>query len=136
MPGWRQLLAQALQHHAHLPQARWVQLATIRLDGRPANRTLAFRDWLEPEDRLLFTTDLRSPKVSQLGASPWAEVCWYFAETREQFRILGRVAVGTDATGGELAAARSRCWEEASADTRQSFTWPLPRATRAAPSRL
>lgn len=134
MPGWRLLLDQAMQHHAHLPQARYVQLATIRPDGRPANRTLVFRDWLESEDRLLFTTDLRTAKVSQLGASSWAEVCWYFAETHEQFRILGRVALGADATRGELAAARARCWQEASDATRQSFTWPPPRKARAAPA--
>jgi len=134
IPGWRRLLDQAMQHHAHLPEARYVQLATIRPDGRPANRTLVFRDWLESEDRLLFTADLRSAKVSQLGASPWAEVCWYFTETREQFRILGQVSVGTDATRGELAAARARSWQEASDATRQSFTWPPSGQVRAAPA--
>jgi pyridoxamine 5'-phosphate oxidase len=134
VPGWRQLLEQAMQQHAHLPHARFVQLATLRTDGRPANRTLVFRDWLEGEDRLLFTTDLRSAKVSQLEASPWAELCWYFGETREQFRILSQVSIGTHVTGGELAAARARCWHEASDATRQSFTWPPPGEVRAAPS--
>lgn len=96
-PGWRRLLDRAMQDHAHLPETRFVQLATIRADGRPANRTLVFRDWLPTEDHMLFITDLRSAKVSQIGSRPWAEVCWYFVETREQFRILGQVSVGTDA---------------------------------------
>ena len=103
--SWRHLLEQAIEQHAHLPQARFVQLATIRRDGRPANRTLAFRGWLEPEECLLFTTDLRSAKVRQLGAWTWAEACWYFTETREQFRLLGQISVETAATGGARAAA-------------------------------
>ncbi len=132
--GWRHLLDQAIEQHAHLPQARFVQLATIRRDGRPANRTLAFRGWLEAEERLLFTTDLRAAKVGQLGAWSWAEACWYFTETREQFRLLGQISVGTDAIGGDLAAARARCWQEATDATRQSFTWPQPGEARAAPA--
>jgi pyridoxamine 5'-phosphate oxidase len=133
LPGWRRLLDQAMQAHAHLPQGRFVQLATVRLDGRPANRTVVFRDWLDG-DRLLCTTDLRSEKVVQLRAQPWAEVCCYFTETRQQFRILGQVSVGTPATGGEETAVLARCWQDASADSRQSFTWPRPRAPRGAPS--
>lgn len=132
LPGWRRLIDQAMQEHAHLPHAHFVQLATIRLDGRPANRTLVFRDWLD-ENRLLFTADLRSEKVIQLDAKPWAEVCWYFTQTREQFRILGQVSVGGRATGGASAAALIRCWQDAREATRQSFTWPQPRTARAAP---
>src|SRR3712207_1197555 len=104
-PAWRRLLDRAVQHHTDLPHARFVQLATIRHDGRPANRTLVFRGWLEPDDRLLFTTDLRSAKVGQLRARPWGEVCWYFVETREQFRILGQIDLGTAMASDALAVA-------------------------------
>ena len=131
IPDWRRRLEHAMQHHAHLPQARFVQLATVRPDGRPANRTLTFRAWLAPDDRLVFTTDLRSAKVGQLQTQPWAELCWYFAETREQFRILGRVDVVAARAEGDLAAVRTRCWAEASDATRQTFTWPPPGALRA-----
>jgi len=65
-----------------------VQLATIRADNRPANRTV-FRGFLEDTDQLKFVIDARSQKVDQIFHQPWAEACWYFPETHEQFRITG-----------------------------------------------
>ena len=129
--GWRQLLERALERHAELPQARYTQLATIRPDGRPANRTLNFRDWL-PDDRLVFTTDARSAKAGHLAATPWGELCWYFVDTREQFRILGRLSVVADNADAELAAVRTRVWLALSDASRQTFTWPPPGQPREA----
>ena len=130
-PEWRQRLDELLQRHEHDPRSRWVQLATVRADGMPANRTVVLRSFLDPSDRVVFTTDLRGDKISQLGHSRWGEVCAYFGETREQFRILGRVAaVGADGNADE-SAARRRAWSSASPSSRQSFTWPAPGAPRA-----
>lgn len=124
--GWRPLLEEALRLHAHQPPSRYAQLASVRQDGRPANRTVNFRFFLDPGDRLVFTTDLRSAKITQLKAQPWAELCWYFEETREQFRLSGRVEIVGESQDPELDFARLRTWRERSEASRQSVTWPRP----------
>jgi pyridoxamine 5'-phosphate oxidase len=40
---WRSALARALHRNRALVYARYFQLATVRADGRPANRTVVFR---------------------------------------------------------------------------------------------
>ncbi|HXG65700.1 MAG TPA: pyridoxamine 5'-phosphate oxidase family protein [Blastocatellia bacterium] len=125
VPTWRQLLEDALSAHAHLPYSRYVQFATVRPDSRPANRTVVFRFFLS-RNRLLFTADTRSDKIAQLAANPWAEVCWYFVESRQQFRLSGKAQVVTETDDEELLAARERTWRERSEESRQSFTWPAP----------
>ena len=79
----------ALHRNRQSPQSRFVQLATIRENGRPAVRTLVFRGFLDDTHRLTFATDGRSEKVVEIEHSPWAEACWYFHLTREQFRFSG-----------------------------------------------
>jgi len=130
-PVWRTLLQAALDAHVDRPESRFAQLATVRGDGRPANRTVNFRFFLDAPDRLVFTTDTRSAKVAQIAANPWGELCWYFAGTREQFRISGRLEVIAEPVEAELVAARERAWRERSDASRQSFTWPEPGAPRA-----
>ncbi len=76
-----------------------VQMATVRANGRPANRTLVFRGFLHDSPRLTFVTDERSAKVGDLERLPWAEICWYFPVTHEQFRITGPTTLVRDATG-------------------------------------
>lgn len=122
-PRWRAALDAQLERHAHLPYSRFVQMATVREDGRPANRTLTFRFFLD-DGRLLFTADTRTEKMIQLAANPWAEACWYFTESRMQFRLLGTLQPTTGSTDEELVSARLRTWRERSGESRQSFTWP------------
>ena len=57
------------------PTHRYVQLATVRSDGRPACRTVVFRGFTAelpglPSCALQFTTDTRSEKCEQLAANP------------------------------------------------------------------
>lgn len=125
--SWRERLTAALEANVDQPQSRYVQLATVRPGGRPANRTLVFRGVQDPGDRLLFTTDLRSEKVEHLKSNPWVEVCWYFSVTREQFRVLGRIEV----IGDPADETRTRIWNGLSEPSRQSFTWPKPGSPRA-----
>ena len=66
---WQPSLALANYVNRRDPAARFVQLATVRPDGRPANRTLVFRGFLNETSRLTFVTDLRSPKVGDLANS-------------------------------------------------------------------
>jgi pyridoxamine 5'-phosphate oxidase len=130
---WRPSLDLALHRNRELPQVRFVQLATLREDLRPANRTVVFRGLLDPGDRLTFTTDGRSRKAAEVERYPWGEACWYFAKTREQFRIAGRLTlVRADHIDTALADARERAWRDLSDAARVSFTWPTPGAPRAA----
>lgn len=129
VPGWRNRLEAALAAHAHLPQACFVQVATVRLDGRPANRTLTFRFFLD-DDRLLFTADRRTEKMAQLAANPWTEACWYFPESRVQFRLLGKLRQ-ENADNDALRLAQARTWRERTGLSRQSFGWPASGAPRA-----
>src|SRR5689334_7958236 len=123
LPTWFNILNEQLDRHAHLPFSRFTQVATVREDGRPANRTLTFRFFLD-DGRLVFTADTRTEKIAQLAANPWAEACWYFTESRMQVRVLGTMQLVADTEDEELRQARMRTWKERSDDSRQSFTWP------------
>jgi pyridoxamine 5'-phosphate oxidase len=124
---WRSSLILSLYQNRHAPHSRFVQMATVRADGRPANRTLTFRGFLHDTPRLTFVSDTRCHTADELAKSPWAEICWYFPVTREQFRIGGPVnLVGDDAGDNELASARRETWCALSEATRHTFAWPEP----------
>ncbi|KAF6175059.1 hypothetical protein GIB67_026198, partial [Kingdonia uniflora] len=95
---WKQLLLQALETNSKLKHSSFFQLATIGSNGRPANRTVVFRGFEEGSNKIQINTDSRSCKVDDLKGCPFAEVicpeiCWYFTDSWEQFRINGRVDV-------------------------------------------
>ena len=78
-------------------------------------------------DRLKFVTDSRSQKPEQVEHQPWAEACWYFPETREQFRLHGYLTlVKANNPDAVLQQARQTAWQETSDATRLQFTWPDP----------
>lgn len=56
---WKQLLQQSLRKNEALRNAKYFQIATVRPDGRPANRTVVYRGFLWDTDRVTFVTDLR-----------------------------------------------------------------------------
>ncbi len=129
---WRSPLSRALDRNIRLAHARYLQLATVRADGRPANRTLVFRGFLEDTNQLKFAIDARSQKIDQIEQKPWAESCWYFPETREQFRITGSLTlVGSDHPDSALQQARVATWQELSNAARLQFAWPHPSKPRA-----
>ena len=124
---WRPSLDLALHRNRNHPGLRFVQLATVRTDHRPAIRTVVFRGFRDAPDRFLFTTDARSAKRHEIEANPHAAICWYFPETREQFRISGVIdLVGPSTPSPALREARSDVWSELSDAVRASFTWPTP----------
>lgn len=142
---WRSPLARALHRNRALAYARYLQLATVRADGRPANRTVVFRgfvDTLSEKNLLKFVSDRRSQKMLQLESQAWAEACWYFPKTREQFRLSGRMLVVGQAqtrpqqqpatqqpeTQHRLAAERQTTWQNLSDNARSQFYWPEPGA--------
>jgi PPOX class probable FMN-dependent enzyme len=124
---WMPSLILALYRNRQGPQSRFVQVATVRADGRPANRTMVFGGFLDETPQLTFQTDARSSKIAELDHHPWAEACWYFPITREQFRIGGCVkVVGKDTPDPALLDARRAAWRELADATRAGFDWPAP----------
>jgi pyridoxamine 5'-phosphate oxidase len=133
LPPWRSSVARALHRNRSLPYARYVQLATIDRTNRPRNRTVVFRGWREPESQLQFAIDLRSAKAQDLRTdlTNWAEVCWYFPKTREQFRINGELLLVTAESPLERdSKARQAAWQQLSDGGRISFAWAMPGADR------
>ncbi len=129
---WRSPLARALHLNRALVYARYAQLATIRQDGRPANRTVVFRGFWDETNQIKLIGDRRSDKIPQLAAQPWSELCWYFPKSREQFRLLGTLTVITaDTPDSSLATARQAQWQALSDNARMQFAWPHPQAPRA-----
>lgn len=130
---WRPILARALHRNRSLAYARYLQLATVRPDGRPANRTLVFRSFLEGSNQLQFVTDARSQKADQIDQNTAAEICWYFPNTREQFRIAGTLTlVRSTHANSDLLKARQSLWQELSDAARLQFAWPHSGQARAA----
>ena len=124
---WRSPLARALHRNRSLVYARYLQLATVRANNRPANRTVVFRGFLEGSNQLKFITDVRTEKADQIQQQPWAEICWYFPNTREQFRIAGCLTlVGCDNSDSTLDKARISTWQELSDAARLQFAWADP----------
>ncbi|MBD2486311.1 Npun_F5749 family FMN-dependent PPOX-type flavoprotein [Aulosira sp. FACHB-615] len=126
---WRSAIARALHRNRSLIYSRYLQLATIRADHRPANRTVVFRDFLNDTNQLKFITDTRSDKIDQIKSQPWAEACWYFPNTREQFRIAGGLTL-VDSNDAALQSARLATWQALSDAARLQFAWPHPSKPR------
>ncbi|CAM6012336.1 unnamed protein product [Sphagnum balticum] len=125
--SWREILQSALQSHKHLKHTQHLQLATVRADGRPANRTLVFRGFVDGTDKVQFTTDFRSQKVEDMKHCPFGEVCYYFSESWEQFRINGILELISSTESDSLKKAlREKAWFDSSLRSRASFGSPYP----------
>lgn len=128
---WRSPLSRALHRNRAAPEVKYFQLATVRQDGTPANRTVVFRGFSEA-GHLQVATDARSEKVQQIDHHHRGEACWYFPKTREQFRLTGTLTLITaDCDDPSMTAARQEVWENLSDKGRSQFTWPHPGHPRA-----
>jgi PPOX class probable FMN-dependent enzyme len=128
--NWRTLLTAAQTNN---PQAhnRFAHLATLQGGDtpRPAVRTVTVRFFLD-DGRLLLTTDTRADKVAELAENSACELCWYFTQTREQFRFHARghvISAPQARLEGKLDEAMQRTWNARSSAAQQSFTWPQPK---------
>ena len=128
---WRSPLSRAIHRNRALAFSRFLQLATVRTDGTPANRTVVFRGFLESTNQLMFVSDRRSEKTEQIQQNPNAEACWYFTKTREQFRLAGQLRLITVNTADDWTDTRKRLWQKISDSARLQFAWPQPKASRA-----
>ena len=128
---WRSPLSKALHKSRSQPFARYFQLATVRSDRTPANRTIVFRGFLQNTNSLMMISDRRSQKTDQIAQNPSAEACWYFTKTREQFRLSGLLTlVAADTDNADLIKARQQVWQNLSDNARLQFAWPHPKAPR------
>ena len=93
-------------------------LATVSPEAEPAARCVICRG-VTPDGRLTFGTDLRSDKIDHLRNQPAAEVLFWLAGQKLQWRIAGDVRIIT----GHQAAGEWASFPEA---TRQTFFGPPP----------
>tara|TARA_B100001939_G_scaffold121874_1_gene105596 strand:- start:624 stop:1187 length:564 start_codon:yes stop_codon:yes gene_type:complete len=121
LPPWRPLIRAAQQREGRSPAARWLQLATVALDGTPRVRTLVFRGWGGP-DQVDLLTDARSAKAPELERQPAVELCWLMPKAKQQFRLRGRWQPGSEV----VAAERQRHWQQLSSSGRALWAWPAP----------
>lgn len=129
---WRILIERALDYHRSITYARYFQLATVTAENRPANRTVVFRGFDAERDRLKVVVDLRSNKIHQIACQPWAEVCWYFPQTWEQFRLTCKLMlVEADDADMSLQLVRQATWQKLSDAARLQFAWSDPGKPRA-----
>jgi len=130
-PTWRAKLQASLQKHENLVFSKYFQLATIKPDGRPANRTVVFRGFLDGTNDITFVTDKRYNKVAEAAQNPAAEVAWYFTESREQYRLSGLLTVvGPEHKSQALQDARAAAWRSMSDKARAQYLWPAPGAPK------
>jgi hypothetical protein len=47
--------------------------------------------------------------MEDFNKQPWAEICWYFTETQEQYRLSGKISV-IDANAEDKAQRVSLSW--------------------------
>lgn len=130
---WRSPLARALHRNRSLPHARYFQLATVDVQGRPDNRTVVFRGFVDQSNDLKMVIDNRSRKIEQIQHQSLTAICWYFPTTREQFRISGTLMLVDSATSDpEYRKIYEQTWQALSSAARQQFSWPMPNQPRTA----
>ena len=129
---WRSALCRALHRNRSKPYSRYFQLATVHPDGHPANRTVVFRGFFPDNNGLMFVSDGRSQKAKDIALHPFAAACWYFTETREQFRLTGALVLAdANHPSSKLLKVRQQIWEDLSDKARLQFYWPQPGEQRA-----
>lgn len=92
-PIWRQQLVRSLHLHRSKPEARYFQVASINSNGLANIRTMVFRGFQNDSHTLLAVSDTRSDKIRDWEQHPHSQVHWYFAKSREQYRISCGVTV-------------------------------------------
>ncbi|KAG9144834.1 hypothetical protein Leryth_025640 [Lithospermum erythrorhizon] len=125
--AWKQLLLNAVESNSHLKHSSYFQLATIGSNGKPSNRTVVFRGFQDDSDNIQINTDTRTRKVEDLKHCPYAEMCWYFTDSWEQFRINGSVDT-IDASNPDplKLQQREKTWFASSLRSRLQYLGPTP----------
>ncbi len=120
---WVSALDAALESNGSPPD-RYFQLATLDAAGHPRVRTLVFRGFADDGESLLAITDCRSAKIADLANHTVSEVCWYFRESREQFRLS--VSTQFETVAGLQKSLCERVWRALSDSARAQFYGAAP----------
>lgn len=83
-----------------------MSLATVGVTGRPTVRMLLLK--AVDARGFVFYTNLTSPKITDLGANPWAALCFHWPKLERQVRIEGGVEAVSDAEADVYFATRPR----------------------------
>jgi len=127
VPQWRTHIAQALAQSQDKPEARYLQFATTDEQGCPSVRTVVFRGFVPDNDKFIVHTDCRSEKIRHLNHFNNVQLCWYFALTREQFRVTGHIDV-IDNLHKQGSQLRSEQWQGISSAAKASYAGKTPGA--------
>ncbi|MGB3725955.1 MAG: pyridoxamine 5'-phosphate oxidase [Glaciecola sp.] len=148
-PLWRQRLVRSLHLSRAKPESRFIHVANVDQQGFAQNRTMVFRGFQDESLNLLAITDIRSDKVIQWHGHPYAHISWYFAKSREQYRLRCDVVLVTQENANSLAndklpinktnsirmgfsskgliEQRDKMWNSLSSAAKSQFTWPSPK---------
>jgi PPOX class probable FMN-dependent enzyme len=127
--SWLKKLNHSLSLTNGQPESRFLQFATLDEHGNPQNRTLVFRRFNDKNELILYS-DSRSAKANELNVNPYVAICWYFAETREQYRISGTASTVIDKT------IRENAWQSLSENSKAQYLWGTPGSTKLPDSKL
>lgn len=118
-PIWLARLEQSLLTNQSSPASRYLQLATYSQAFGVQNRTLVFRGLQANDYGILMVTDRCSDKYAALQYTPQAEIAWYFADSREQFRLHGEVVINDVQHQPTIV---TQVWQTLSTKAKLSFT--------------
>lgn len=117
---WLSVLLDSVQSNKSVASSRFMQLATVDKSGNPAVRTLVYRGCDPATGFIVMHTDSRSTKISELKQHATAQLCWYFSETREQYRISGTTEL-VDSHTPSFQQLRLNQWNNLSLSSRASY---------------
>ena len=149
--SWKSRMDESIGKSRKTRGSNYVQISTVA-DGEPRCRTVVFRGFQKlPPDHgwsrecdstscvMKMITDNRSNKVSEASQQSKAEMVWWFAKTKEQYRIRGDLRfVGGGVfdmdSDNVLASARKEQWGNLSDPAREQFFWQEPGIPYSGPS--
>ncbi|EGZ45592.1 pyridoxamine 5'-phosphate oxidase [Neisseria wadsworthii] len=99
---FEQWLGEAMKAAVNEPTA--VNVATVRVDGRPSNRMVLLKE-VNPKG-FVFFTNYQSQKGRAIEANPFAAMTFFWPELERQVRIEGRVEKLSDKDSDEYFDSR------------------------------
>lgn len=118
--SWLDDLEKAIKRNKRDAHNRYFQLATVDTEGWPRVRTVVYRGLADETGAPLFITDSRAEKMTSIVTGGRAEICWYFTQTREQFRLHGHLVIIDN------ASEREAMWNRLSPAAKEQFFWVTP----------
>lgn len=123
IPDLATVFARLEQAPADRSPLNFLQLATLGVDGAPQVRTIVMRGCSRGAGTVSFVTDIRSPKIAEIGKEPRVSLVGYDMATMVQIRMTGRAEIVADE--GE----RRRMWTALKGRTLLLFDAPLSPGT-------